>query len=125
MILGTGIDVIDFAKLDNAISSHGDRFLKRVFTEKEMEYCQSKAKPVQHYAGRFAAKEAVMKALHTGWSEGVGWKDVEVFLYDNGRPTVKLTGGAKARAEVMGTKSFHLSISHSGEYAIASAIAEA
>jgi len=124
MILGTGIDVIDFAKLEHAVSEHGDRFLKKVFTDREIRYCRSKAKPVQHFAGRFAAKEAVMKALHTGWSEGVKWKDIEVFVQEAGGPTVELSGGARAYAERMGLKTIHLSISHSGDYAIASAIVE-
>lgn len=124
MILGTGIDVIDFAKLDHAISEHGERFLRKVFSESEIRYCRARAKPVQHFAGRFAAKEAVMKALHTGWSEGINWKDIEVFVKDSGRPEVVLTGGARERAQKIGLKTIHLSISHSGDYAIASAILE-
>jgi len=124
MILGTGIDVIDFAKFDRAMDSHGSRFLQKVFTDREIEYCRSKARPVQHFAGRFAAKEAVMKALHTGWSNGVSWKGIEVSVESSGVPSVRLSGGARARAEAIGLKAVHLSISHSGDYAIASATIE-
>jgi len=124
MILGTGIDIIEVERIRRSIQRYGDRFTLRVFTADEVAYCRDKTAWAVHYAGRFAAKEAVMKALQTGWSGGVSWKDITIVRDATGRPGVELTGGAAGRAQRMGVKSWHLSISHSDVNAVAHAIAE-
>jgi holo-[acyl-carrier protein] synthase len=95
-----------------------------VFTEAERAYCATRPRPAIHYAGRFAAKEAVLKAIRTGWVEGIGWQDIEVELGALGEPSVRLTGGALARAREMGIARIHVSISHTESHAVASAVAE-
>ncbi len=124
-IVGTGIDIVDVERIARAAGRHGDRFLNRVFTPLEAEYCRSRGVPAQHLAGRFAVKEAVLKALKTGWSEGILWREVEVSRADSGEPSVQLFGAAAHRAEEMGIATIHISISHTGNHAIAHAIAEA
>lgn len=123
-IVGTGIDIVDVARIQRAAERHGDRFLKRVFTPLEAEYCRSRGAPAQHWAGRFAVKEAVLKALKTGWSEGILWREVEVERSPSGEPSVQLSGAAARRAEEMGIARIHISLSHTGDHAIAHAIAE-
>lgn len=124
MILGTGIDIVEVDRVRQSISRYGDRFTGRVFTPEEIAYCRDKAGWAIHFAGRFAAKEAVMKALQTGWSGGIHWRDVAIARDENGVPKVKLSGEAGRRAETMGIVAWHLSISHSDVHAVASAIAE-
>src|SRR5262249_17053442 len=101
-----------------------ERFLRRVFTEEEIRYCNSKANRVERYAARFAAKEAAMKALGTGWNRGVRWRDIEVSRQPGGRPTMKFYGVAVEFAAKLGTKNVSLSLSHTPEHAIASVILE-
>src|SRR4026209_2578575 len=104
-IIGLGIDVTDIPRIASAFERYGERFLRRVFTDGEIAYCTRRRDPVPHLAGRFAAKEAAMKALGTGHSRGVLWKDVEVVRH-GGPPQLRLHGGAARRAEAMGmTKS--------------------
>ena len=122
MIAGVGIDIVGIERIEALVREHGERFLKRVFTEGEKAYCSSRAQPAQHYAGRFAAKEAVLKALGTGWSGGVGWKQVEVTSTEKGRPEIRLTGRASELAEAMGVRKVHISISHADGYAVAQAV---
>src|SRR6266478_1151434 len=98
MIVGTGIDIAEVPRIRQTIERHGERFLKRVFTEGEIQYCESKANRVERYAARFAAKEAGMKAIGTGWNHGVRWRDLEVARKPGGRPTLLLHGKA-ARSE--------------------------
>jgi len=99
MIVGTGIDIAEVHRVGEAMERFGARFLHRVFTEGERRYCDSKANRVERYAARFAAKEAAMKALGTGWSRGVRWRDIEVSRQPGGRPTISFHGKA---AEVAG-----------------------
>src|SRR5712675_3790730 len=94
MILGTGVDIAEVPRIRHAIERFGDRFLRRIFTEGEIRYCDSKANRVERYAARFAAKEAAMKALGTGWSRGVRWRDCEVARMPGGRPTISFHGRA-------------------------------
>lgn len=124
-IAGTGIDIVEVSRIISAMSRHGERFLKRVFTPAEEEYCSSCGIPGQHFAARFAVKEAVLKALQTGWSGGIRLRDVEVRNGPAGEPDVRLAGVAARRADEMGIVKMHISISHTGDFAIAHAIAEA
>src|SRR6266705_4221559 len=122
MIVGTGIDIAEVPRIAESIQRFGDRFLRRVFTESEIRYCASKANRVERYAARFAAKEAAMKALGTGWSRGVRWRDIEVVRQPGGRPTIKFHGKAADFADRLSAKNIALSLSHTPEQAIASVI---
>ena len=124
MIVGTGIDIAEVPRIGESIERFGDRFLHRVFTEEEIRYCDSKANRIERYAARFAAKEAAMKALGTGWNHGVRWRDVEVFRQPGQRPTIKFHGRAAEFAAKLGAKNIALSISHTPEHAIANVILE-
>lgn len=117
-IIGIGIDATDIPRIEKAIARYGDRFLQRVFTEAEIAYCSAKYRPAQHYAGRFAAKEAAMKALGTGHSQGVLWRGIEV-IRGGGPPRLKFHGGALRRFERLGATSSLLTITHSDALAIA------
>jgi len=101
MILGVGSDLIDIRRIDEAIKRYGDRFLDRIFTAKERERCDRRVNRAEGYARRFAAKEAMSKALGTGFRRGVFWRDLGVVNMPGGRPTMQLTGGAAARLEAM------------------------
>ena len=124
MILGTGIDITEVPRVAESISRFGERFLHRIYTEGEMRYCDSKANRVERYAARFAAKEASMKALGTGWSRGIRWRDIEVYREPGRRPTIRFHGKAAEFAARMGVKNIALSLSHTSEQAIASVILE-
>jgi holo-[acyl-carrier protein] synthase len=124
MIVGTGIDISEVPRIAESIERFGDRFLKRVFTEGEILYCQSKANRVERFAARFAAKEAAMKALGTGWSRGIRWRDIEVVRQPGGRPTIKFHGIAAELASKLNATNVALSLSHTPEQAIASVILE-
>jgi len=124
MIVGTGIDIAEVPRIAESIKRFGERFLHRVFTEGEIRYCDSKANRVERYAARFAAKEAAMKALGTGWSHGVRWRDIEVARQPGGRPTIKFHGKAAECAARLSTKNIALSLSHTAEQAIAQVILE-
>jgi holo-[acyl-carrier protein] synthase len=125
MIVGMGIDIAEVNRIQAVIESQGERFLRRVYTPDEVAYCEQFRNKYERYAGRFAAKEAAMKALGTGWSRGVRWVDVEVVRQRGGRPTVALKGEAKKIAESLGVKNIALSITHTAEQAIAQVIFEA
>jgi holo-[acyl-carrier protein] synthase len=124
MILGTGIDIAEVPRIRQSIARFGDRFLRRIYTEGEIRYCDSKANRVERYAARFAAKEAAMKALGTGWSHGVRWRDCEVSRMPGGRPTIIFHGKAGEIAARLGMKHAALSLSHTAEQAIAQVILE-
>lgn len=124
MIVGTGIDVAEVKRIRAIIESQQTRFLQRVFTPDEAAYCEQFKNKFERYAGRFAAKEAAMKALGTGWSRGVRWVDVEVVRQRGGRPTISLKGEAKKIADALGVKNISLSITHTAEQAIAHVIFE-
>src|SRR6266480_3226757 len=124
MIVGTGIDIAEVHRIGEAMERFGARFLHRVFTEGERRYCDSKANRVERYAARFAAKEAAMKALGTGWSRGVRWRDIEICRQLGSRPTIRFHGKAAEFAARLNTKNVALSLSHTREQAIASVILE-
>ena len=124
MIVGTGIDIAEVPRIAQALARYGDRFLHRVFTEGEIRYCDSKANRVERYAARFAAKEAGMKAIGTGWKRGVRWQDFEVANLPSGRPTLKLHGEAARIAGQLGVKLISLSITHTSELGMAHVILE-
>ena len=124
MIVGTGIDIAEVPRIRHSIERFGERFLRRIYTAGEIRYCDSRANRVERYAARFAAKEAAMKALGTGWSHGVRWRDCEVVRMPGGRPTIAFHGKAGEIAARMGVKNAALSISHTSEQAIAQVILE-
>ena len=117
-IVGIGLDATDIPRLADLLERYGDRFLRRVFTEGEIAYCSRRRNPAPHLAGRFAAKEAAMKALGTGHSQGVLWKDIEV-VRGGGPPRLALHGGAAARAERMQVRRSLVTITHSDSLALA------
>ena len=124
MIVGTGIDIAEVPRIADSIERFGERFLNRIFTEGERRYCDAKANRVERYAARFAAKEAGMKAIGTGWNHGVTWKDVEVTRMPGGRPTLSFHGKAAEFAAKLGTKNIALSLTHTADYAMAQVILE-
>jgi holo-[acyl-carrier protein] synthase len=122
-ILGHGIDIVETARIRRLIDQHGAHFLDRVFTADEQAYCNtSRKRSLEHYAGRFAAKEAVLKVLGTGWRGGIAWTDIEVVKEPSGQPQVKLTGECARIARELGIARWHVSISHIETHATASAI---
>lgn len=124
MIVGSGIDIAEIPRIAHSIERFGDRFLNRIYTTVERGYCDSKANRVERYAGRFAAKEAAMKALGTGWNHGVRWRDCEVVRLPGHRPTIIFHGKAAEFAARLGVRNAALSISHTKEQAIAQVILE-
>jgi holo-[acyl-carrier protein] synthase len=124
MIVGTGIDIAEVPRIREAIARHGQRFLHRIFTEGEIQYCESKANRVERYAARFAAKEAGMKAIGTGWNHGVRWRDLEVARKPGGRPTLLLHGKAAEFAAKLGATNIALSLTHTEAEAMAQVILE-
>jgi len=124
MIIGVGVDIVEVPRIEEMIRNHGRRFLTRVFTEKEIRYCRSRKRMTEHFAARFAAKEAVVKALRTGMRRGISWKDIEVVVGRLGQPDVRLLGGAADRAEELGVNHIHISLSHTPQYAVAQVVAE-
>jgi holo-[acyl-carrier protein] synthase len=117
-IIGLGLDATDIERIAATIERYGDRFLSRIFTTEEIAYCTRRHDPAIHFAGRFAAKEAAMKALGTGHSHGVLWRDVEVVRH-GGPPQLQLHGGAARRFEKMGGKQSLVTITHSDDLALA------
>jgi holo-[acyl-carrier protein] synthase len=117
-IIGLGFDATDIPRIRDAFERYGDRFLQRVFTDAEIAYCTRQRDPAPSLAGRFAAKEAAMKALGTGYSRGVFWKDIEVIRH-GGPPQLRLTGGALRRFEAMNARRSLLTITHADTLAMA------
>src|SRR6201988_4242123 len=124
MIVGMGIDVAEVPRIQAVIESQRDRFLRRVFTLDEVAYCEQFKNKYERYAGRFAVKEAAMKALGTGWSRGVRWVDIEVVRLRGGRPTLELKGEARKIADKLGVKHMAISITHTPKQAWAQVIFE-
>lgn len=122
-VAGIGIDVVEVGRIASSIAEFGERFTARIFTDREQAYCADKAKPELHYAARFAAKEAVAKALGTGIGKEVGWLDMEVVRGENGEPTMQLSGKAQAFCEARGIVEIKISLTHAREYAAANAVA--
>jgi holo-[acyl-carrier protein] synthase len=124
VILGVGIDIAEVDRIRVAIDRHGQRFLDRVYTPGEIAYVERKANRFERYAGRFAAKEAGMKAIGTGWKRGVRWRDFEVANLPSGKPTLRLHGEAARVAESLGVKAVSLSITHTAALGMAHVILE-
>ncbi len=122
MIAGLGVDIVELGRIRDVLERHGERFLKRILTEDEQRYCALHRDPVPHVAARFAAKEAALKALGTGWSGGIHWTDVEVVREPSGKPTLLLHGEA---AKLQGPSAcWHLSLTHDRGNAVAVAVLE-
>ena len=123
-ILGTGIDIVECLRIAQMIERHGELFITRVFTDHEIEYCSARKAATQHYSGRWAAKEAVLKALGTGWRRGISWRDIEIRNDSKGAPTVKLRGGARDVMQAADIARLHVTISHCRSFAVAYVVAE-
>ncbi len=124
MIAGIGTDLVEVQRIRESIERFGDRFLQRIYTGTERTYCSSKANFAERYAARFAAKEAGMKAIGTGWSRGVSWQDFEVSNLRSGKPTLKLSGVAAEVAAGMNVKQISLSMTHTATEGFAIVILE-
>ena len=124
MIFGTGIDIIEVDRIKNSIRKYSGRFKKKIFTQKEIDYCHSQADPAKHFAARFTVKEAVLKCFGTGMTGGILWKDIEVDKLISGQPVLNLHGNGKELFNQLNLKHIHISITHDKTYAVAHAIAE-
>ena len=124
MIAGIGIDLVEIDRIERMIEKYGDAFLAKVFTPEEIDFCSARAKPAQHYAARFAAKEAALKALGTGVQKQSGFKDVMVERAEQEAPNLILKRGAQRRADELGVKTMHVSLTHTERYAAAYVVAE-
>ena len=124
MIVGLGLDIAEIDRIEAAITRHGAPILERLYTPAEVAYCESHRNKFERYAGRFAAKEAAMKALGTGWRRGVRWRDIEIIREPSGKPSLALKGAAKRIADSLGVKNISVTITHSGNLALAEVIFE-
>lgn len=124
MIVGTGVDLAEVDRIRESVERFGEKFLRRVYTEAEIAYVERKANKYERYAARFAAKEAGMKAIGTGWRRGVRWQDFEVTNLPSGRPTLKLHGVAAEFASRLSVRSIHLSLTHTAQFGLAYVILE-
>jgi holo-[acyl-carrier protein] synthase len=122
-IIAHGIDLVDFPRIEDMLKKHGERFLDRVFTSAEQGYAKANKNSVEKLAGRFAAKEAILKLLGTGWRGKIAWTDIEVVNTETGQPIVNLSGEVKKIAENLGITQISVSITHTANFAIASAVA--
>ena len=124
MILGVGLDLIEVARFERDVIRHGDGFLEELFSPREIAYCQGMRRPYPFYAARFAAREALFKALGTGRDGAMGWRDAEVDKESSGKPFLVLGGETRRVAEGMGVTRVHLSLTHTEEYAVATVVLE-
>jgi len=124
MIVGTGVDIVETSRVEEALRRHGERFSQRICTPEEISYCQKFPNPAEGLAARFAAKEAAFKALGTGWREGVRWVDVEITHLPSGKPELMLRGRVQEIARRLGVTRTAVSISHSDRYVVAQVIFE-
>ena len=122
-IIALGLDLAEVPRIRSMMERHGERFKERTFSAGERAYCDRNADPAMHYAARFAAKEAVAKALGTGFAEGVGWQDIEVLRSESGQPSIALHNGAAARAAALGITQVLVTLTHTKEIAAASVVA--
>jgi holo-[acyl-carrier protein] synthase len=122
-VLGIGTDITECLRIAQMIERHGELFVDRVYTSEETRYCRNRKQATQHFTGRWAAKEAVLKALGTGWRRGITWHDVEVCNEPGGRPLIVLRGGAREVARQLGIVRVQISISHCRSHAVAFAVA--
>jgi len=123
MVIALGVDLIEVERIKRAIERWGDRFLQRIFTPREIEYCSRQRLPHVSYAGRYAAKEAILKVLGVGWRDGISWRDIEVLTDKQGRPYVSLDGRAEVYCRQRNIKDILLSISHTDSYALCQSLA--
>lgn len=124
MTVGTGIDIAETERIEQALERHGDRFSRKIFTPAEIAYCERFKNKAERYAARFAAKEAAFKALGTGWANGVRWLDVEISHQASGKPELRFSGRARELAGALGVARAVVSISHANRYAVAQVILE-
>ncbi len=122
MIIGLGTDIVEILRIGRMIERHGDHFLHKIYTADEIAYCQRRREYMQHFAGRWAGKEAVMKVLGTGLAQQVSWKDIEIPALSSGQPEVVLHGPVRDVARLRGIERILITISHCREYATATAI---
>ncbi len=122
-IFGVGTDITECLRIARMIERHGELFIARVYTPEEIRYCQNRKQATQHFAGRWAAKEAVLKALGTGWRRGISWRDIEIRATPSGRPVVALRGVIRELVEQLGVTRILVSISHCRTHATAYAMA--
>ena len=122
-VLGIGADIVECLRIAQMIERHAELFINRVYTPGEIAYCQNRKQATQHYAGRWAAKEAVLKALGTGWTKGISWRDIEILNEPGGKPLVRLHDGARQVAVGLGVGEILVSISHCRSHAMAYAMA--
>ncbi len=122
MIVGLGTDIVEIVRIGEMIDRHGEAFLNRIYTQEEIRYCQKRKHCNEAFAGRWAAKEAVMKALGTGFIRGIGWQDIEILAEQSGKPYVNIRGGAGEFAKKIGVDRVLITISHCRAYATATAI---
>jgi len=121
-VLGIGVDIVETARIQSSLDRFGERFLRRVFTQEEQEYCSSMPFPARHYGARFAAKEAVSKAFGTGIGSRIGWRDIEIKRKDSGEPAIQFHGPAADLAATLGVLQALVSLSHSDNYSVANAV---
>ncbi|MHB1936372.1 MAG: holo-ACP synthase [Acidobacteriaceae bacterium] len=124
MIVGSGVDMVEIARIEEVLARYGDRFCQRIYLPGEIRYCQSKRKGAESFAARFAAKEAAAKALGTGIQQGIGWRDIEVVRAASGRPSLLFHGRAAAVARKLGVRNAVISLSHSRTQAWAQVLLE-
>jgi holo-[acyl-carrier protein] synthase len=122
-IVGLGTDIVECVRIRKMIEQHGELFLRRVYTDREIRYCQSRRQAAEHFAGRWAAKEAVLKALGTGWRRGISWRDIEIRNDPSGQPRIAVRGEAKEIAKRMRLQNILITISHCRQFATAYALA--
>ena len=122
-IIGIGTDITECLRIARMIERHGELFVNRVYTPEEIRYCQNRKQSTQHFTGRWAAKEAILKALGTGWTRGISWLDMEIRNEPGGRPVVTVRGGVKEVVEQLGITKLLVSISHCRSHATACAVA--
>jgi len=122
-VVGIGVDIVETLRIAQMIERHAEQFVQRVYTPHEIQYSQSRKQANQHFAARWAAKEAVLKAIGTGWRRGISWQDVEVHNEPGGRPLVRLTGGAREVADRLGIVQMLISLSHCRSHAVAYVVA--
>ena len=124
MIIGIGVDIVDTGRFGASIDRYGERFLRRIFSDEEIAYCRRHRFSAQHFAVRFAAKEAVLKALRHGIGPGISLKDIRVTRGERGEPSIALSGRTRTLAESKGVRRLHVSLSHAGSHCVAQVVAE-
>ena len=124
MIIGIGTDIVEVIRMETMLNEHGDSFVEKIFTANEKKESEKRKDPAQYFAGRWAAKEALSKALGCGFGAQCGWKDITILNEDNGKPELTLSGTALRTSQKLGVNSIHLSISHEKHYACASVVIE-